>query len=75
MPPKKSADGPKRPKNAYMLFSGDNRKEMTAKNPSAKTTEIVKMLAAAWKKADEATKKKYEGLAAKERERYNSQKK
>lgn len=40
---------PKKPKPAYVLFCDSKRPEVKAANPEAKTTELMKMLADAWK--------------------------
>jgi len=50
-------DGPKRPKNAYMLFCDDNRKELHDKG--LKMTEISKKLGQRWKNLTDEQKLPY----------------
>jgi len=58
---KKNDDGrPKRPMSSYMLFANDIRAKLKSENPDAPITEIAKLTGAAWKEADDATKKKFE---------------
>jgi len=49
-------EGPKRPKNAYMLFCDDNRKKLQDKG--LKMTEVSKELGKMWKNLEDDSKKK-----------------
>ena len=47
-----------------MFYLCDIRAEVTKKNPDAKNTEIVKLMAAKWNVCTDAQKVKYQKLAA-----------
>jgi hypothetical protein len=64
---------PKRGSTAYILFSNDQRAAVKAANPSASAKEVMSLLGAAWKAADESTKARFEDLASKDRVRYESE--
>jgi hypothetical protein len=75
---KKAAKDPNAPKGAvgaYFTFCKDMREEAKTKveHPN-KVTEVGKMLGQMWREVDAATKKKYEDLAASDRERYRNEK-
>ena len=55
---------PKKALTAYMFFLADIRADVTKKNPEAKNTEIVKLMAAKWNAATDSQKAKYKKLAA-----------
>lgn len=57
--------GPKRARNAYMFFISEFRE----KNPG-KVTEVAKAGGAAWEKMTSEEKKRFEDLAAQDKERY-----
>ena len=40
--------GPKRPLNAYMIFSAETRAEVKAENPSMQATDVAKLLGEMW---------------------------
>jgi hypothetical protein len=71
--PKKDPRAPKRNKSAYMCFMATARGKVVAENPEAKQTEIMKLAAGQWRELDEEGKKKYEEMAAKDKERYASE--
>merc|ERR1712173_216401 len=48
-PFKKDDNMPKRPLSAYMLFAADERPKFMKKNEGAKLTEVIKLVADAWK--------------------------
>ena len=52
----------KRPASAYILFSKDIRPTIVKENPTMKSKEIVKMIAAKWKIMNENEKKKYQEM-------------
>jgi len=66
----KDTNAPKRPQSSYFIFSNKRRKEMKETNPDKKLTEISKMIAAEWKKLDDAAKKPYENEAKELKARY-----
>ena len=67
-------EGPKRAQSAYMAFVAENRKSIEAANPGASFGEKGKLMGAAWAALDDAGKKKYIDIAAKDKERYESEK-
>merc|ERR1712173_111624 len=58
-PFKKDDNMPKRPRSAYMLFSADERSKVMENNQGAKITEVMKLLAEAWKGLSDAKKAPY----------------
>ena len=64
---------PKRALSAYMFYLSDVRADVTKKNPDAKNTEIVKLMAAKWNACSDAQKAKYQKLAAADVERYQKE--
>ncbi|KAL7751271.1 FACT complex subunit [Sorochytrium milnesiophthora] len=72
---KAKSDGPKRASSAYIFFSNDIRDAVRQENPDLKITELSKIIGQRWKDLDQAAKqvqpKKYEDMAARDRERYN----
>lgn len=57
---KKSKKGPRRPKNAFMFFSGDKRAEVTGANPEARVSEIAKILGGMWREMDDDARASYQ---------------
>jgi hypothetical protein len=49
----------KRPRSAYILFGIAKREDVKTENPTAKATEILKLLGAAWNQLTEAEKGVY----------------
>jgi len=72
--PKKDKNAPKRGKSAYIIFCNDERANVKSTSPELGFGEIAKALSEKWKKVDAATKKHYEELAAKDKERYIKEK-
>lgn len=58
-PFKKDENMPKRPLSAYMLFAGDERAKVVEQNADAKVTEIMGLIAKAWKDLSDEAKKPY----------------
>jgi len=71
----KKEKGPKKPTSAYMFYVNENRAGFTQKNPGLKITEVVSKLAAQWKALTADKKKPYEEKAAKDRQRFENEKK
>lgn len=61
---------PKRPKNAYMFFTADRRKDMPK---NASMAETSKLLGAEWKKLSDSGKDKYNKLVKKDKTRYEKE--
>jgi len=81
-PFRKDENMPKRALSAYMLFQQEKRPSLVEEHPDAKVTEIMKLVAEAWKELSEKDKepfqKKSKQLAAKhakELEKYKTSKK
>ncbi len=75
--PQKNPNAPKRAKSSYMFYSEHHREKVQTKlkkkNPNYKGSLmglVSKELGAQWKKLKAGDKKKYEDLAAKDKERY-----
>jgi len=58
-PFKKDENMPKRSLSAYMLFAGDERPKVVKKNRDAKVTEVMGLIAKAWKDLSEEAKAPY----------------
>lgn len=69
-----ASDGPKKPLSAYMYFSAEYRGKVSAANPSAKITDVAKILGEQWKTVTAAEKSKFEAMAAKDKARYEAEK-
>jgi hypothetical protein len=67
---KKDKNSPKGARNAYIIFSSENRAQVVEENPEMKSTEIVQELARLWKEADDETKSEYQEKAASDKERF-----
>ena len=59
----KSEDGPKRPPNAYFLFTADVRASIKAANPTATVTDLTRLIAADYKLLPEAKRAEYNAKA------------
>ncbi len=73
--PKKEKDpnAPKRPTCAYFLFMNDRRKTLKSEKPDAGMGEQTKIMTEEWKNLTEKQKKKWDDLAAKDKERYQKE--
>jgi hypothetical protein len=61
----------KKPKNPYMIFCDENRKNIKEDNPDITFGEISKLLSEKWKNTDEEKRKIYAEKSEKDKERYN----
>lgn len=78
--PTKDPAAPKRPVSGFMHFAMEKREQIAAENPDMKVTEISKVLGEEWGKLEKGKggtngTKKYDDLAAKDKERYETEKK
>ena len=64
------SDKPKRALAAYMFFSKEQRPKLVAKHPDYKFTQIGSEMGRLWREMNEAGKKKYNDMAAKDKARY-----
>lgn len=70
---KKVKTGPTKPKTAYQYFCNDKRVHYKELNPTAAPSEMMKILADAWRNATDDDKKEYEEKAEKDKERYDAE--
>jgi hypothetical protein len=72
--PGKDSDAPKRGRSSFILFSNEVREEVRAKNASATTVEISKIIGTMWQALSQKKKMRFVTLAEKDRERYQEEK-
>merc|ERR1712136_361636 len=72
---KKDPNALKRPTSAYFFYAGDVRPGIREENPDMKITEVAKLIGAQWQELDDDEKKPYEEKAAKDKKRYEKEKK
>jgi len=70
---KKDPNKPKKNMSAYMFYCQERRPQMKKDNPELKFTEITKLISPEWKALSKDDKKKYDDLAAKDKERYQKE--
>jgi len=68
---KKDPNAPKRPPTAFFLFSKDHRAVIKSNNPGAGVTDVAKLLGAAWQNLSDRERKRYYGIADKEKAKYD----
>lgn len=66
---------PKRAKSAYLYFCDGARPGVKAKNADLGVTEIMKLVAAEWRGANDKARKKYVDMAKKDKERFAEEEK
>lgn len=66
----KDPNAPKRPLSAFFWFCNDERPNVRQETPDASVGEVAKELGRRWNDVGDDTKSKYEGLAAKDKARY-----
>jgi len=71
---KKDANAPKRNLSAYFLFCAEERGRVKQADPTLTLGDVAKELGKRWAAVDQATKGKFEKLAAKDKERYEREK-
>ena len=67
---KKDPNAPKKPLNAYMIYANENRERIKNANPDAKTTDIAKLIGAAYKNLGADEKAALAKKVAVDKERY-----
>lgn len=65
--------GPKKPLSSYMFYCKHSRTSIKEDNPEATFGQIGKLLGNTWKSMSKADKKKYEDMAAEDKERYKEE--
>lgn len=71
---RKAKDEPKNPKNAYIIFSNEERQKLLDQFPELTTKTAMVELGKKWKALDEKTKAKYEVKASQDKIRYQQEK-
>jgi hypothetical protein len=66
----KNVDQPKRPLNAFMLYSADKRVEMKDRGPKLGVTEVAKAIGEQWRHEDADVKRGYQIKADELKEAY-----
>jgi len=69
---KKDPNMPKRNMSAFFLYSIEHRPRVKEENPDAKFGDIAKLISQEFKALTEKERKKYDKLAAQDKERYQS---
>ena len=69
----KDPAAPKKPLNAYVLFSHDTRPNVVAELGNLSAVDIMKEVAKRWSLADKATREKYENAQKLDKKRYDSE--
>jgi len=66
----KDPNAPKKALSSYLLFSNAIRAQVKAENPEMKITQMSTVIGAKWKAISEEEKKKWNDMAAKQKEEY-----
>lgn len=74
MKKEKDPNAPKKSKNGYMFFCGENRERIKKDNKDIDGKEIVKKLSEEWNKMNDKQKAKYQKMADADRVRYEKEK-
>uniref|UniRef100_A0A1E1X9L7 Putative nucleosome-binding factor spn pob3 subunit n=1 Tax=Amblyomma aureolatum TaxID=187763 RepID=A0A1E1X9L7_9ACAR len=69
----KDPNAPKRPLSAFFWFCNDERPNVRQENPDSSVGEVAKELGRRWNEVGDDVKAKYEGLAAKDKARYEKE--
>lgn len=70
----KDPNAPKRAMSGFFFFSGEGRGKVKAANPDFSIGDVAKELGRRWSELDDVSKQRYEAMAEKDRERYESEK-
>jgi len=70
---KKDPNAPKRPMNAFFLYSNANRARIKEENPDAKFTEIPGIASAEFKSLSDKEASKWQKAAAEDKARYQAE--
>lgn len=70
---KRREGGPKRPRNAYILYMQDYRDSVRRENPGMQMKDVTKILSARWKEATPEIQQKYNEAMRKDRDRYQNE--
>lgn len=71
----KDENAPKAPLTAFFCFANEVRPKIRKEKPELKMVEVSKEISAMWNKLDEKQKETYVKMSAKDKERYEREKK
>lgn len=69
----KDPNAPKRPLNAYMIYSAEQRVTLKSSDPDLKGPKLLKKIAAQWKQLDESGKSKYQKQTEELKKKYEEE--
>jgi hypothetical protein len=69
----KDPNAPKRPRSAYIIFSGQEGKKIRAANPEMSAKDVMREIGRRWSQIDPEKKAKFEEEAAADKERYSEE--
>lgn len=69
----KDPNAPKRAMNAYMHYSNANRAKIKEADKEASVSDVAKKLGEAWRGLSDKERKRYDDMAAKDKERYHKE--
>ncbi len=69
----KDPNAPKRPRTAYILFSGQEGKKVRAANPEMSAKDVMREIGRRWSQIDPEKKAKFEEEAKADKERYSEE--
>eukprot|EP00456_Euglypha_rotunda_P035166 TRINITY_DN2710_c0_g1_i9.p1 TRINITY_DN2710_c0_g1~~TRINITY_DN2710_c0_g1_i9.p1 ORF type:complete len:178 (-),score=55.68 TRINITY_DN2710_c0_g1_i9:22-555(-) len=72
---KKDPDAPKKALTAWMYYGQERRPKLKAKHPDMKQSEILQIMGKEWKELSKDEKKPFDEQAAKDKKRYEKEKK
>ncbi|CAI2367157.1 unnamed protein product [Moneuplotes crassus] len=72
---RRSKSGPKKPMSPFFQFSKSRREQLKQQNPDLSIKEVTMLLAQEWRALTPEAKSQFEELAAKDKERYEREKK
>mmetsp|Transcript_40173 Transcript_40173/g.97034 ORF Transcript_40173/g.97034 Transcript_40173/m.97034 type:complete len:395 (+) Transcript_40173:305-1489(+) len=71
--PPKDPSAPKRASGAYVFFTNDMRPQVMREYPGIKFVELGKVLGERWRALTQEQKKRYEGMAAQDKQRFQAE--
>lgn len=71
---KKDPNAPKRPTSAYIFYVNSRSDRVRKEHPDYKMTEVMKSLGAEWRALDDRSKKPFQDMALKDKNRYMNEK-
>ena len=71
---RKDKNAPKRAISAFFYYQKERRESLKEENPNLSNKELISTMSAEWNKMKDTDKKKYVGLANKDKKRYEKEK-